>query len=119
MVKWSAHLPWVLPCLRDGLLILHVVPEAPVSSLPHPWGLNSPFFCAFASLSFLELMQGVTGQLCSCVWLSLQRAVIWKALRLEGVSMVVNGALQPHTKHKFFFPVPWECQGRLNVFRGS
>lgn len=38
VVKWSAHRPWVLPCLRDGLLIPHVVPGAPVS--PHPWGLK-------------------------------------------------------------------------------
>lgn len=65
----------------------------------------------FTSLGFLGLMQGVTEQLCSCVWLSLQRVVVWKAIRLKSVSMVVDGDFAAtHKAEDFSFQCPGDAK---------
>lgn len=118
----SPLVPLFLPCLRDGLLIAHVVPGAPISPLllsapiPGVLGHNGPLFWWLYTPG---LFGADARSHRAVVWLSVQRVVIWRAIRLKSVSTVVDGALQPHTKQQFFFPIPWGCQGRLNVLRES
>lgn len=73
----SPLVPPFLPYLRNGLLIPHMVPGAAISPLLLSARIPGVVIVHssgdFTSLGFLGLMQGVTEQLCSCVWLSLHR----------------------------------------------